>query len=423
MRKAVLAILLVLLASLPLALFPQGAVANGGVSMQTNAATDVDYFWATMNGQVTAFYGGCTVSEFGFVWSPVSHANPGNTVPWETAYVYDDHGSMSDTHESHGSPFAWEYGAVDTGVGAYLGFNTVFYYRAFVYEDAPYSTWVYGDEQVINLEATPEGCWPFYGWIENSYTTATTGAVVAVGTNSAVLSGSAEWSADPAYIAQRGFVWDTVSHANPSGWPDSYSDVNPAFCDYPNYVETWSESTWGSFGFSTVLYPLDLDTTYYYRAVVNRQGGGDWIYGAEETFHTYAEGEGCALEDNMVIYVPDAYSPNLICETTWVGQGISPLFDFSASKVLIDLYRIGSPSTVAVYVYEYDPFTWLPTGPPLYSGSLDVSSLTTDIWGEWVEIEFGGLINFYSGRVYAVVLEGTTDCEGSDFVVWGEPVI
>lgn len=256
MRKVVLVLLLVLLGSFALPLVPQAVMANGGVSMQTNAATDVDYFWATLNGQVSALYGGCTVSEVGFVWSPISHSDPGNTAPWMTAYESDEHGGTWSTYESHGTPFTWSYGAAGTGVGAYL---------------------------------------------------------------------------------------------------------------WPNRV-------------------------YYYRAVADRQSGGDWVYGPEESFTVT---EDCQIVDSQAQYWEDYYGPDYICQDTWVRQDIAPWYTRTATELWIDTYRVGSPHELGVHIYPVDPDTWGPIwASELWRDSIDVSGITEDIAGEWVELEFGETLTF-----------------------------
>jgi hypothetical protein len=422
MKKAVLVLLIVLLGGLVLPLLPQPAIANGGVVLITDAATNVDYFWGELNGHVSQITG-CTVTEVGFVWSPVSHPSPGTTEPWNTDYASDAYGGYTYSTESHSSPFSWTYGGLGAGVGAFLRPNTVYYYRACVYEGAPYSQWNYADEVVIDVPLNDEGTWAFYGWGYESYVTVTARSPLTLGSNTACLSGSVIWS-DPdhtQWMFGDGFVYDTTPHANPSGWPDSYMDVNPAACEYPNYVSPYHSefeglSTW-TFSFSYLLTDL-APGTYYYRVVGDVQGGGDWVYGPQESF-TIAEAEDCQLIDNQLHYTEDYYGPDDICQDTWVRQDIGPAYTRTATELWIDIYRVGSPLELGVHIYPVDPDTWEPIwASEMWEGYVDVSGITEDIAGEWVELEFGETLTFDELGWYAIISDMDEDCLGSDFVVW-----
>lgn len=76
----------------------------------------------------------------------------------------------------------------------------------------------------------------------------------------------------------RGFVWDTVSHADPG-------NTAPFASEYANY---WTES--GSFGvgsFSQGINGLAPGQKYYCRACAHNSAG--WAYGDEVSFTTISE--------------------------------------------------------------------------------------------------------------------------------------
>lgn len=282
-RKLLLGLtILVLLISLAgsLVLLPEPANA-GTWSMQTDPVTDKDYFWATLNGQVTAISAVSTVYT-GFVWDNETHGDPGNLAPYNTLYDSSGGGSayVSDVHNS---PFSFSYGPADDS-GAFLEANTTYYYRSAVRYGVPNNTWAYGNEENFTTDLNPEGTLDLPGWAEASYLIVTTATPDIAGTL-VTLNAEWEWS-DPAAnapIETWGFVWDNATHLNPSGWPGGWSDNHPSTCDYANYEEVGT----GPLMQSNLVYACNITVpvgTYYVRAVTDITLGGDWDYGPELEF-------------------------------------------------------------------------------------------------------------------------------------------
>ena len=104
----------------------------------------------------------------------------------------------------------------------------------------------------------------------------TTSAATNIKHTSATLQGEVTETGGSA-IANRGFVWDTVSRGDPS-------DTHPEDTDY---AEWWVEAgSWGIGTFSHVATGLDPDETYYFRAAA--KNGVMWAYGNELSFTTHS---------------------------------------------------------------------------------------------------------------------------------------
>lgn len=401
-RLVLLAILALLLAGVGIPLQPQTADA-ASCTLETDPRSDLSYFWADMNGRVTAISGVSTVYA-GFVWATTSYGDPGSLAPYNTAYDSDPEGGSNWEDSVHNSPFSFSYGGDE--MGAWLIPDREYYYRFCVELGAPMNTWDYGPEAYFPVGVNPEGTWCFYGWSEPSYCTVTTSAATLAESGVAEIQGSVAWSAADGWFDTVGFVWDTQSHANPSGWPGDYGDVPPESCDYPNWEEVDGSGIGGDETFDTLLRSLDPAETYYYRAVGDRASGGDWVYGPELQFSFTGD---CVLEDWM--YGPPYEEPiyeglDPISTDIWSAQNIDPssVGDFTATSISMKMWRSGTVSTINVAVYLADEFSWYPVGLPLATGSSDVSTLTTDTEGDWITVALSSPVSFTSPNIYDVVV-------------------
>jgi hypothetical protein len=161
---------------------------------------------------------------------------------------------------------------------------------------------------------------------------------------------------------------------------------------------------------------LDPGETYYYRAVADRQSGGDWIYGPEESFTLSGD---CVVQDYMdgPPYEGDIWDDlDPISTDIWGAQNIDPssVGDFTANSISMKMWRSGTVSTVYVAVYLADEYTWYPVGPPLATASSDVSTLTTDTQGEWITMALSSAVSFISPNIYDVVVSSDAVFEYPD---------
>jgi hypothetical protein len=436
MKRAILVIVAILLASLILPLVPQTADA-ASCTLATDAASNISYFWADLNGRVTAISDVSTVYT-AFVWATTSYGDPGTLAPYNTDYANDPEGASEYYAAVHSDPFSFTTLASD--IGAYLLANRTYYYRFGVYLGAPLNTWQYGPEVSFAVPLNPEGTCPFYGWSALSYSAVTTEAATFVESAVAEVRGTIGFVGEPYWWADYGFVYDTVSHANPSGWPDDWFDQDPAYCDYTYYVGV-SSGAYGDLSYSCLLFDLDPGETYYYRTVADRQSGGDWIYGPEESFTLSGD---CVVQDYIdgLPYEGDIWDDlDPISTDIWGAQNIVPVgggappssyvappstirlaaympgpdevprpsalptpASFTVSAVSLKLWRSGTVSTVFVNVYLADDYTWYPVGDPLATGTADVSTLTTDTSGEWITVYLNAAVTFEWPAVYDLVV-------------------
>lgn len=125
----------------------------------------------------------------------------------------------------------------------------------------------------------------------------------------------------------------------------------------------------------------------------------------------------CVLWEYQTAYNPDEYV-DYICDSVWVAENIVPTETHDINTILLDLYRVGNPTNLYVYVYLADDITWLPTGPPLATATVDVSTLTTDTVGEWVTVSLNATVTLVVDIIYDIVLVGEAECGTDNDVVW-----
>lgn len=274
MKKLLLALVVF---SLAMVLLPSPVMA-GTWSLTTDLATDNSYFWATLNGRVTAINSVSTVYA-GFVWDTVSHDDPGTTEPGASDYYYAQY-----IDDVHNTPFSF-YVDEDTYGGAFLLPNTPYYYRSCVRFGAPNNVWDYGPEEVLLTPQNPEGTWGVYGVTPAVYLQLTTDNLSSENytAGTGTLNATVEWMYDTCSLDTFGFVVDNVTHANPSGWPGAWADLAPGASDYADYYEADGMGhTDDNFTYSYAVSGWVPGTTYYVRAVADiTAGGGDWVYGPE----------------------------------------------------------------------------------------------------------------------------------------------
>ena len=212
-------------------------------TVQTNAADDITFTTATLNGEVTDD-GGLTIDYYGFVWDTVADAgDPGDSDP---------------SVPPAGWEFGWKSGAGDYGENPFdhgitgLPDGTTIYFRAAAHNS---EGWAYGDVNDFPTDAYTAPDVTTDPASDISYTTATLNGVITnvYGDNATV----------------RGFRWGTTF-----GGP---------------YPSDWHENgSYGAAPFSHGLTLLDAGEDYYYEVYATNLGGT--TYGAEEHFATTAYG-------------------------------------------------------------------------------------------------------------------------------------
>ncbi len=219
-------------------------------TVTVQAVDDISYFTATGNGEITNI-GSDNCDKQGFVWDLGSQGDPGNVAPGASGYA--NNGANTG----------------DYGIGAYdyeltgLLDDTTYFVRAYTHNPAGYD-YSNTEEEFKTLESVVPTVVTYNADVDGTNVTANGNITDTGGGDDDI----------------RGFVWDTVTHANP------LLDT-PAASDYSDY---WTEA--GSFNVGVFDYEITGLTalvTYYYRACAHSDDG--WAYGDEVTFFALAEGK------------------------------------------------------------------------------------------------------------------------------------
>jgi hypothetical protein len=412
-KKLILVLVAVFLLLSGVAVIQTTPVSAGTWTIVTDPANYVTWCAVRVNGSVTAM----TVSStrWGFVIGTTSHANPGNTLPPLTGYEV----VTAFQTETHNSPFSEQW---DNRQQSWYPFepDTTYYYRFCAYFGSPDNTWSYGDELTFTTESAPsEECHHITGYDPTTYSCVFTDNVAYDDWGHVTFYGHVD---DPwAGIETGGWVIGTESLENPDGWPYYYGDYEPTEEEsgYPTFLvgpdEGHEQTEWvqDAYGIS-----LDWGVTYYYRFCVDFVIPGDWVYGPEYSFTMPPEPD-CYSWEYQSLYTPDEYGYDPICPDVWVAQNIECDYTHDFNVILLKMYRVGTPTDVELNVYLADDFTWYPVGDPLASATIDVSGLTTDVEGEWLEVDLSSRVTMTNGSVYDIAMVGVDVCgEGGDYAVW-----
>jgi len=123
-------------------------------------------------------------------------------------------------------------------------------------------------------------------------------------------------------------------------------------------------------------------------------------------YEYYTTGESAAF--GIPAYVP---------ATDRIGQTFTPQITHTIEQVALDLYRIGSPGILNVYIYGVDE-SGFPTGDALCSGITDGDTLTTNTAGITRTITLGVGSELSSDTKYAIILMAPNAELGVDYVNW-----
>lgn len=88
--------------------------------------------------------------------------------------------------------------------------------------------------------------------------------------------------------------------------------------------------------------------------------------------------------------------------TYWQAMTFTAAYTYVISSIKIKIYRSGTPGTGTVSLYS--TVGGVPSAS-LSSGTYDLSGITTDTGGEWIEFELDTAINIVTGNVYAIVFD------------------
>lgn len=380
---------------------------NATYGLRLHGSSSTNYFqvfgmpypyWYGPDMELVGYTYSCTSTAWGIVIGDSSHDEPGNVAPTaQTDYMVDRY---QESETNSGVFYKHYYPAgLSTGV--------TYYVRAAIYITAPYNSWEYGPEMDFEVPTAPD---------ETCHRVVTTEPVVyncvytdnvAIDSRFGQLTFGGSVSSAESGIDRAGWVYDTSSHANPDGYPTGYSDVAPEASDYPGLVE----ATVGDLMQTTFQETVNgwSEATYYYRFFVDFSTPGDYIYGPELEFD-YPEPE-CVEWERQTQYEADEYAGDPLCTDIWAMENIGVNETHSVNALWLSLWRSGNPTYVDAYVYECDFFTWEPIGSPLASAAIDVSAITTDPAGEWVEADLNNCVTLEVDHVYAILLKGRAPCE------------
>lgn len=104
-----------------------------------------------------------------------------------------------------------------------------------------------------------------------------------------------------------------------------------------------------------------------------------------------------------------------IFTNNWHSQGFTAIASHTITSVKILAYRIGNAGTLTLSIRATS--SDVPTGSDLVTGTLDVSGITTDTAGEWIEVTFSTPLQLTKGTVYQIVCSGN-GADTSNRLVW-----
>lgn len=118
--------------------------------------------------------------------------------------------------------------------------------------------------------------------------------------------------------------------------------------------------------------------------------------------------------ENITTYSND--NSELIGGADWSFESILATGNHTINVVTILAFRIGNPTTLHVDLFDENTTTFVPVGTALASGEVDVSAITTDTEGEWVDIALTPDVSLIAGQYYDLVV--SQDAAGANDVVW-----
>lgn len=125
---------------------------------------------------------------------------------------------------------------------------------------------------------------------------------------------------------------------------------------------------------------------------------------------------GTGTYSGIDYYNTDDTGGKIFYDGAWAAQTFTAADNYTASGVQIKLYRLGDPGTVTVSLRA--TAAGVPTGADLVSGSINGSSLTTNVGGGWEEATFSSSQALTSGTVYAIVVRATSASYPYSAVYW-----
>lgn len=118
--------------------------------------------------------------------------------------------------------------------------------------------------------------------------------------------------------------------------------------------------------------------------------------------------------ENITTYSND--NSELIGGADWSFESIIATGNHTINVATILAFRIGSPTTLNAYLFDENTTTFVPVGAALASGTIDVSGITDNTVGEWIDIALTPDVSLIAGQSYDLVI--TQDAAGANDVVW-----
>jgi len=132
-------------------------------------------------------------------------------------------------------------------------------------------------------------------------------------------------------------------------------------------------------------------------------------------FNYYQHGIGIGDTARYEYYNTGATSGWSFYGSTWAAQTFTPSTTHTITSANLSLYRVGSPGTLNVSVWETDG-SGHPTGSVLCSGTTDGDSL--NVYASWRSVSLGSGATVSASTKYAISLSAPSGSAGN-IAVWG----
>lgn len=207
-------------------------------------------------------------------------------------------------------------------------------------------------------------------------------------------------------VLSYGFVWDSVSHPNPDGYPDTYVDTPPLESGYAHYTRTSDGEWYYELSFQSTV-DWSSGATYYWRPFVDVGPIGDYIYGPEYVFTM----PDCEPECRVVCAVDADDWGGFTAIGNYVSAALQVVeLEETAEVTTIDLFlkRDGSVDYVAVGLFVMNEWGEIPDESDMMTSVISEGSHVPGLAG-WVRFDLDYPVTLSAETTYAIVLESDPD--------------
>ena len=207
-------------------------------------------------------------------------------------------------------------------------------------------------------------------------------------------------------VLSYGFVWDSVSHPNPDGYPDTYVDTPPLESGYAHYTQTSDGEWYDELSFQSTV-DWSSGATYYWRPFVDVGPIGDYIYGPEYVFTM----PDCEPECRVVCAVDADDWGGFTAIGNYVSAALQVVeLEETAEVTTIDLFlkRDGSVDYVAVGLFVMNEWGEIPDESDMMTSVISEGSHVPGLAG-WVRFDLDYPVTLSAETTYAIVLESDPD--------------